>query len=134
MHTLIINPQARLQIDRFPSAFDRVCIRFPHTCHMSRPSHSTSLENPTNIWQKVRMVKFPPILHSIMCIRKAIRTGLLKTREEKKKKGKRQEERKKGSKPAPSCNDPPVYLLEEIQAVITALNTENQLVFSPNAQ
>ena len=80
------------------------------------------------------MVKFPPILHSIMCIRKAIRTGLLKTREEKKKKGKRQEERKKGSKPAPSCTDPTVYLLEEIKAVITALNTENQLVFSPNAQ
>jgi hypothetical protein len=44
------HPQVRLQIGRFPSDFDRVCICCPHTCYMPRPSHPSCLENPT-AWQ-----------------------------------------------------------------------------------
>jgi hypothetical protein len=53
---------------------------------MLRPSHPPCLENPTNIWQEVQIVQLPQIEHSIMCIRKAIRTGTLKARKEKERK------------------------------------------------
>jgi len=95
--------------------------------------HPPCLENPTNVWQNVKTVKLLHIQHSIMCIGKAIRKAHLK-HGRKKKKGKRKEERKKGSKPAPSCTDPTVYILEEIKTVITSSYSENHLYSTPTAQ
>ena len=85
MSTLIISsqPQVHLPICRFPADFDIVCICFPNTCHMPRPTHPSCLETPTNLCSKFKIMKLHKTQHSTMCIRKAIRTGLLKTRKEK---------------------------------------------------